>query len=149
MLEFERSILSTALSGDRAPMPSLREKASNLRVVTRSRSLGAYSVKFDAPQRSGNTPFRGPNGDWICLSISDTRVLLEENEQWIKVTVMVLFGDIQWMMLEGNFDFNRDFHVSDVFWCTRVSGTNPPEFVRTTERDFEFGFDWNPVRFGD
>ena len=70
MLEFESAIISKVLAGDRPPMPSLREKARNLRVVTRSRSQGEYALAFHAPRQNANTPFRGPKEvDWLCLSI--------------------------------------------------------------------------------
>ena len=147
MLEFESAIISKVLAGDRPPMPSSAERkfAPSCRhtVIVRASTLSRSMLLGKTP----SMPFRGPKGDWLCLSISDTSVTIRESEHWIKVTLLVLFGDIQWMMLEGDFDFKDDFHITEVFWFVRKPGSNPPDLVRTTERNFEFGFDWDPVRF--
>ena len=124
----EREILLKAVEGNYEAFKTLQKQIDHLRVMKRRKEYWTYLVEFER----NDTWLEALNETDAYMEISDTRLRIFESEAEFFVPVKIMFGCIRWISIGGDYSFEKDFTVKEIYWENR----NPDP-----ERDSKLVFD--------
>ena len=125
LTDFERLLLTKAFEGEFNCLPEFKRQIQYLKVIERgiAENKGehyTYTAKFnlDSSKRGVIDP------QMTDIVIQDVRLKVKEYDRIMSVSVTVLDGYIQNMVLGAKYNFNKPT-IEKIFWARRVPPDHP------------------------
>lgn len=144
LTDIEKQILAKVFEGNFPPFKVLAQQIDDLCVKNRRKEYHTYDVQICANDEKIN-PLVGHEEN---IKISGTLFYINESDVTLYVSVTIMYGLIEYLLIGGDYHFeNDDFTVKEIVWENR--NDNPQKegtIIRNaSERDYKKAISYIPM----